>query len=745
MPFVFDSNLAWTRPIKRRRLTTFRTMARYRQDGQTSPDLEPASNSHEQRYREVQETISVEKAEIRTSDREELIQCIKRGQRPTWVPKPNLEALCAEANTQAEMKWQIHGDIVEDVRPAADLSGPKHLLPTATTEDGSGRPRSAFHTGDFHQQGQDWGNPLEFPRPSPLEEASSPSTYADSPPSWASPSPFGRFHRTTSDPAGFSNLPVDPRTRSRAPSLGSSLSSSFVMRAPTSPLVHATNNPNLDFSPRHMVDHRHEQSMSLGSNPSLTPPGLRRETTVPMRNHQARRSITSFTYQPAPSASTIYPSRQRRLSYASESSPRQKTSMVGSFEESILRGRMSTAPSKPLDFMANIGVMGKGDCPAKLKCPAHVTVPFPAVFYNYPSSISSRTVSDDTPSPYVGTIDLRQHLVAPEQHPRKKRRSGVNESEDLMGDLATTGSASFGSGFNSPVSQQISAPAPSSIGGAYRVPQQGQIQIILKNPENTAVKLFLVPYDLDDMQPGTKTFVRQRSFSTGPIMENILSDKPIVDPLSNKQVLRYLIHLRFCCTGRGRFYLYDNIRVVFANRVPDGKEKLRNEIQLPEPKYSSLGLLTSQLSSRRKSTVAGFSPSEKTLLASPQLDTADALKAPHSPPSGIPYSSVPVPFRLPRTLSPGLSRKENRHPQQIRPPSNAGSSGNSRPTSPEVHVHGFDRSSTSQRGSPVPWGAAIDLQPRSPSPALNGDGLLSQKLRELGRQAARASLEDNRK
>jgi hypothetical protein len=27
--------------------------------------------------------------------------------------------------------------------------------------------------------------------------------------------------------------------------------------------------------------------------------------------------------------------------------------------------------------------------------------------------------------------------------------------------------------------------------------------------------------------------------------------------------------------------------VVFANRVPDGKERLRNEIQLPEPRYSA--------------------------------------------------------------------------------------------------------------------------------------------------------------
>lgn len=59
------------------------------------------------------------------------------------------------------------------------------------------------------------------------------------------------------------------------------------------------------------------------------------------------------------------------------------------------------------------------------------------------------------------------------------------------------------------------------------------------------------------------------------MLEPPLSDKSqsttISDPLKDKHVLRYLIHLKFCCPAKGRFYLYDNIRVVFANRVPDGK------------------------------------------------------------------------------------------------------------------------------------------------------------------------------
>ncbi|KAL1596741.1 hypothetical protein SLS59_007772 [Nothophoma quercina] len=136
-------------------------------------------------------------------------------------------------------------------------------------------------------------------------------------------------------------------------------------------------------------------------------------------------------------------------------------------------------------------------------------------------------------------------------------------------------------------------------GGCYRIPAEGQLQIVLKNPNRTAVKLFLVPYDVSDMEPGQKTFIRQRSYSAGPIIDmplssrkNLGTDRPEAalshsDDPRDRPVLRYLIHLHICCTGKGRYYLYKSIRVVFANRVPDGKEKLRNEIQQPEPKYST--------------------------------------------------------------------------------------------------------------------------------------------------------------
>ena len=265
--------------------------------------------------------------------------------------------------------------------------------------------------------------------------------------------------------------------------------------------------------------------------------------------------------------------------------------MVGSYEESILRGRMSSTPSKPLDFTAQIGALGKGDC--KPKHPAHVSVEFPAVYYNWNTGIGRRGALDDEPSPYVGYIDL-EHKLPPVQVKERRRRRRESPTKNNVGGLEEA----------SPSRMNIKrekrkhhSPSPAQkipLGGSYRIPQQGQLQILIKSPNKTAVKLFLVPYDLSGMEPGKKTFVRQRCYSTGPVIENPITSKPLAEfgPASktssgkDKPSLRYLIQLNICCPSKGRFYLYKSIHVVFANRVPDNKENLRNEILWPEPRYS---------------------------------------------------------------------------------------------------------------------------------------------------------------
>ncbi|BFZ56237.1 hypothetical protein PYCC9005_003281 [Savitreella phatthalungensis] len=208
-------------------------------------------------------------------------------------------------------------------------------------------------------------------------------------------------------------------------------------------------------------------------------------------------SSTSFSL-PSPRLGPVGArSFNRRLSFG-----RSMGSFVGSYEESLLSGRMSQSLSRPLDFTASIGVLGTGKCKTSLRCPPHLTIEFPASFYS-------------DVSPYVGQIDLDSVVT----------RRG------------------------------------------YRIPPQGQLQIIIKNPNKTAVKFFLVPYDVADMPPLHKTFFRQKHYE---------DDK-----------MRYAIHVQICCTAEGKHYLYRTQRVVFANRVPDGREKLRIVTQQPEPqKYT---------------------------------------------------------------------------------------------------------------------------------------------------------------
>jgi hypothetical protein len=481
----------------------------------------------------------------------------------------------------------------------------------------------------------------------------------------------------------------------------SSLSSPFVFMPPTSPLVQQSNNTDLDFSSTsssrqasvspEMSHRRHTfsprsfqtfQSTYVPGMASATPVGpLRREDSLPCQAHQPRRSITSFNQaqmHPSPQS----PLHPRRPSFSSDASPLHHAPMVGSYEESILRGRMSTAPSRPLNFVARIGVLGRGQCKPNLRCPPHVTIPFPAVFYSYNGGNSR--IADNTPSPYVGLIDLENSLPHHEESgdSKRKRRHTVPSPED--GDMA-------GEAPDPPTLQQnmrrreknrrrsTSPKAPP--GGSYRIPQQGQLQIVIKNPNKTAVKLFLVPYDLSDMEPGQKTFIRQRSYSAGPIIDmplssrtNLGTDRPEAalsnsDDPNDRPILRYLVHLHICCPSKGRYFLYKTIRVVFANRVPDDKEKLRHETQLPDPPYSAYKpsresmasaagsaaeQLTAEKASRRRS--AGLSPSAHMHVGP---DHAYAAFPPaalqftggYTPPLGRRYE--PIPFSLSRTLDVG--------------------------------------------------------------------------------------------
>jgi hypothetical protein len=481
------------------------------------------------------------------------------------------------------------------------------------------RPRSALHSGDFRERKHDGSS----------GEGSSTAPYLATSPvvPWNRSFPAAAYS-AQQDETSYSFASItgqESRAVSRARAISQSSTSSFALLPPTSPLVHQANNTDLDFSSRpgsrqssnspERNNRRHTfspasfqtyKANSISRSISGTPAArhLRYGTSIPCQAHQPRRSMTIIQPHSHSSPQTPFLG-SRRPSFPSEASPLQHAPMVGSYEESILRGRMSTTPSRPLDFVAKIGVLGKGQCKSSLKCPPHVTVPFPAVFYSYNSG--NGRIADNEPSPYVGLIDLENSLPSPdegsENSKRKRRHAVPAPDQDDLESRTSRATQNNGMSIVNDLRQKEKRKRRSTSpktppGGSYRIPAQGQLQIVLKNPNNTAVKLFLVPYDLSDMEPGQKTFIRQRSYSAGPIIDmpmslrrNLGTDRPEAalsnseDP-NDRPILRYLIHLHMCCPSKGRYYLYKSIRVVFANRVPDGKEKLRNEIQMPEPRYS---------------------------------------------------------------------------------------------------------------------------------------------------------------
>ncbi|TKY86278.1 hypothetical protein EX895_005103 [Sporisorium graminicola] len=305
---------------------------------------------------------------------------------------------------------------------------------------------------------------------------------------------------------------------------------------------------------------------------------------------------TAFS-PPRPSSSFTRSVNTRRRSSGFSSSAASPTpnfgSLVGSFQESLLCGRMSMPASKPVIFDAEIGVLGVGRCKPSLRCPPHVHIQFPAHFYDFhamDASASASRVGSTAAlgSPYVGTIDLDAHYHA-----------------TLLAATLATGPSDL----------------PSFPG--YAVPPKGQVQLVVKYPELNAVKLFLVPYDLTDMQPGTKTFIRQKTMSRSSADPNDDDHQhghrasPNNVRVVTRESLRFAIHLQFCCppvkalhddrqagfdgSDSRRFrqradhgqksstkaarspkiFLHKTIRLVFGARALDSGEKLVDQVETP--------------------------------------------------------------------------------------------------------------------------------------------------------------------
>lgn len=192
---------------------------------------------------------------------------------------------------------------------------------------------------------------------------------------------------------------------------------------------------------------------------------------------------------------------------------------------------MSAPSSPPVPFYMKLGAFGQEPSALResLKFPKHMATAFNAVFYDYDLH---ETGVPGRGSPYVGAVDLERYFAV--QH----LRTGKVSKEAVA-------QARLDTPRGSKPMQKLEFPG-------YRIPPAGKIQIVISNPQKTAVKLFLVPYDVSALGHKQKTFIRHKVF--------------LRETSSAAMSLFQTVHLQIARPSKTKIYLYGELRVVFHNR-----------------------------------------------------------------------------------------------------------------------------------------------------------------------------------
>lgn len=340
-----------------------------------------------------------------------------------------------------------------------------------------------------------------------------------------------------------------------------------------------------------------KRSSPLANPPILSPSrgSSSRPTPIPRSERTHRRTSLHLSSIPPVTPTSTGDAPQSGSQTAINTSPPLSRShpLLGSFSLSLSHSRMShahaphsVAPSSTSGFSLHLGALGKGrSCPPELRCPPHEIFPFSATYYDLEDG------GRKSSTPWVGNIDLENHYY-------------IKYTSDQ-------GSHVHYHGNELP-------PAPPNFPG-YRVAPIGQLQILIKTPDS-AVKVFLVPYDLRSLAVGARMLTRERTYvvtdsSTSDINLSSPSPSSIRSDMGVREKLRYSVQLQFTCIprphpiapsrsssttrrlrsqgeagdiqqileedaakgGKKDYYLSKHIRVIFTSTSPESDETTRTE------------------------------------------------------------------------------------------------------------------------------------------------------------------------